>query len=362
MEQLKVDLGQRSYDILIAENLLATIGERLKALPTSSPKVAVLSNHTVFGLYGRGVMDSLKGAGFAPFEVVIPDGEEHKGLLWMEIIFGELLKNNMDRRSMIVALGGGVVGDMAGFAAASFMRGIPFVQVPTTLLSQVDSSVGGKTGVNHALGKNMIGAFWQPSLVLADLAVLRTLPERELIAGLSEVIKYGVIWDIEFFDFLIANKDNSMALDPETMAHIVKRSCEIKAEVVSKDEREGGLRAILNFGHTVGHAVETTTGYSKFLHGEALGIGMVYAARLAKKLGTMPTEDAQKVEEIVKLYGLPHRLPIEVSVEKLMEAMGRDKKSISGEVRFVLPTKIGSVEFGKPVEKSVLKEVLEGGH
>ena len=357
MESLRVELGSRGYDILIGKGLLPSLGQRLKPV-CAGARVAVLSNHTVWGLYGARVRESLTDAGLEPAEVVIPDGEEHKGLLWMEIIFGEFLKHGLDRTCTIVALGGGVVGDMAGFAAASFMRGIRFVQVPTTLLAQVDSSVGGKTGVNHPLGKNMIGAFWQPSLVLADLATLKTLPEREFLAGISEVIKYGVIWDREFFEFLIDRKDDIMALEPEALTHLVKRSCQIKAEVVSLDEREGGLRAVLNFGHTIAHALETATGYSRLLHGEAVAIGMVHAARLAARVGQMPEADSKRVEDIVKLYGLPHELPRDVEPSALMEAMARDKKSESGEVRFVLPERIGKVEFGIAVERGQLESVL----
>ncbi len=359
METLRVELGDRSYEIVIGQGILASLGERLKPVCAGS-RVAVLSNHTVWGLYGAQVRKSLTDAGFEPAEVVIPDGEEHKSLLWLEIIFGEFLKQGLDRTCTIVALGGGVVGDMAGYAAASFMRGIRYVQVPTTLLAQVDSSVGGKTGVNLPLGKNMIGAFWQPSLVLADLDTLVTLPERELLCGLSEVIKYGVIWDSEFFSYLKAHKEDIMALRPEALSHIVLRSCQIKAEVVARDEREGGMRAILNFGHTIAHAVETATGYTRFLHGEAVAIGMVHAARLAVSMGLMPEPDAAQVEEMVRLYGLPHELPKDVETSVLMDAMARDKKSVSGEMRFVLPERIGSGKFGVPVEREVLESVLQG--
>ena len=332
METLRVELGDRSYDIVIGEGILDSIGERLKPV-CAGARVALLSNHTVWGLYGAAVRKSLTD---------------------------EFLKQGLDRTCTIVALGGGVVGDMAGYAAASFMRGIRYVQVPTTLLAQVDSSVGGKTGVNHALGKNMIGAFWQPSLVLADINTLGTLPERELLAGLSEVIKYGVIWDSEFLGYLKSRKEDIMALEPEALTHIVRRSCQIKAEVVARDEREGGMRAILNFGHTIAHAVETATGYTRFLHGEAVAIGMVYAARLAARMGLMPEADAHEVEEMVRLFGLPHELPRDLEASVLMDAMARDKKSVSGEVRFVLPERIGAVKFGVPVEREVLESVLKG--
>lgn len=357
METLRVELGRRSYEILIGGGLLDGLGQRVASLGFSG-RLALLSNHTVFGLYGKGATASLKEAGFDPVEIVIPDGEEHKGLLWIEIIMGELLKHGLDRGSVIVALGGGVVGDIAGFAAATYMRGISFVQVPTTLLAQVDSSVGGKTGVNHALGKNMIGAFWQPSLVLADLDTLRTLPERELRAGLSEVIKYGVIRDREFFDLLMQSSGDVLSLDPPALTRVVRRSCEIKAEVVGADEREAGMRAILNFGHTIGHAIETATGYTGLLHGEAVAIGMVHAARLAEKTGLMPAAESERVEEAVRLYGLPSAIPAGVSADVLIDAMSRDKKSVGGRVRFVLPEGIGSVRYGVEVERPLLEEVL----
>ena len=357
MDTLRVELGDRGYDIVIGEGVLSTLGERLRPACAGS-RIALISNHTVWGLYGAMARESLTSAGFEVAEVVIPDGEEHKGLLWMEIIYGQLLKHNLDRTCTIVALGGGVVGDMAGFAAATFMRGIRFVQVPTTLLAQVDSAVGGKTGVNHALGKNMIGAFWQPSLVLADLDTLKTLPERELKAGMAEVMKYGVIRDREFLEYLRREREAVMALDPDTLSHIVRRSCEIKAQVVAEDEREAGVRAILNYGHTIGHAVETATGYSRFLHGEAVAIGMVQAARLAVQLGRMPGDDEGVIEEVVKAYGLPHQVPGDITVDALMKAMSRDKKSVAGDMRFVLPERIGSVEFGVHVEPSALEELL----
>ena len=261
MKKIRVQLGERSYDIVLGNSILDGIGEELKAFHLS-PKIAIVSNPTVFSLYGERVSDSIRNAGFDSFTVTIPDGEEHKNLATLQQIYNELLRYRLDRQSAVVALGGGVVGDIAGFAASTYMRGIPYIQVPTTLLAQVDSSVGGKTGVDHELGKNMIGAFWQPKLVWVDGDTLKTLPERQFRAGLAEVIKYGVIYDSELFAFLETNKDRIMNLDEEALIHIIKRSCEIKAGVVSQDEREAGLRAILNYGHTIGHAIETVTGYT----------------------------------------------------------------------------------------------------
>src|SRR4030043_1327894 len=273
MEKVRVELGERSYDICIGKNILRNIGDSLKPFGLS-PKIAIVTNPTVYPLYGAVVAKSLKKAGFDLLSVTIPDGEEYKDLLWVEHVFNILLKAKLDRSSALVALGGGVIGDITGFAASAYMRGISYIQVPTTLLAQVDSSVGGKTGVNHRLGKNMIGTFWQPRLVWVYTATLKTLPGREFFSGLSGGFKYGVIWDGKLFDFLEAGKKKILNLDNKSIMHIIKRSYEIKAEVVSKDERESGLRSILNFGHTIGHAIETATGYRRYLHREAVAIGM----------------------------------------------------------------------------------------
>jgi len=269
-----------------------------------------------------------------------------------------MLEHRLDRKSAVVALGGGVIGDMAGFAASVYMRGIPFVQVPTTLLAQVDSSVGGKTGVNHVLGKNMIGTFWQPSLVWIDVETLRSLPNNQLLAGMAEVIKYGVIWDAEFFDRLATDKARILALEPEALEPVIRRSCEIKAEVVSRDERESGLRAILNYGHTVGHAVETVTGYTGYLHGEAVAIGMHHEAMLAAYIGIMEAAEAGRVREMVDFYGLPTSLPEAVAARDLLAAMTLDKKAVAGQFHFILPEKIGSVRINEPVAEEDILKVL----
>jgi 3-dehydroquinate synthase len=367
MERLRVELGERAYEIQIGQGLMDGTGQAVReALPGASPRMAVISNPTVFSLYGERLRASLVAAGFEPAVILVPDGEQYKGLTWMEYIYTELLKHRLDRRSAIVALGGGVVGDMAGYAAATYMRGIPFVQVPTTLLAQVDSSVGGKTGVNHPLGKNMIGAFWQPSLVRIDMDTLATLPRRELLAGMAEVIKYGVIRDRVFFDYLGANAEAILALDRGPLGHIIKRSCEVKAEVVAEDEREGGLRAILNYGHTVGHAVETLTGYTRWLHGETVAMGMYAEARLSVALGHIPAGEAEGVRVLIERYGLQAGLPVReqgaLDPRAMLDAMALDKKTVSGTVHFILPTAIGQVLVNEPVEASRILALLEEMH
>jgi 3-dehydroquinate synthase len=357
MQEIRVELGERSYNISIGSNILDNIGDALKALDLS-PKVAVISNPTVLELYGERVSNSVKEAGFDLLTVTVPDGEEYKDLIWLQHIYDELLSHKLDRSSALIAVGGGVIGDMTGFAASTYMRGIAYIQVPTTLLAQVDSSVGGKTGVNHKLGKNMIGAFWQPRLVLVDIDTLRTLPERELLAGLAEVIKYGIIYDKELFDFLADNRDRIVGLDGEAVAHIVRRSCEIKAEVVAKDEREAGLRTILNYGHTIGHAIETVTEYRRFLHGEAVAIGMCLEARLSRMLDFIDEVQASRIEDVIDSYGLPSKKPSNISAHSIFLAMQLDKKAVAGELKFVLPERIGSVRIHKGVSEELLREVL----
>ena len=343
--EITVALGERSYPIRMGSGTLAELGAAM--LPFKFEKrIALVSNPTVHALYGKTALDSLSGAGFDVALIKIPDGEEYKNLLWTEFIYGELLKARLERGSCLVALGGGVIGDITGFCAATYMRGIRFVQVPTTLLAQVDSSVGGKTGVNHALGKNMIGAFWQPSLVWIDTATLKTLPAREFAAGMAEVIKYGVIRDRAFFEYLGKEIGPIKNLSTEHLMHMVKRSCEIKAEVVSMDEREAGLRAILNYGHTVGHAIETLTGYKKYLHGEAVAIGMCLEALIAVEKGLLEAADYEKIRKLVASYDLPSELPEGLIGKKdLMNAMLLDKKVKGASIRAVLPVGIGDVRM-----------------
>ena len=360
MHTVNVPLGDRSYDIEIGMSL-DQAGQQIKGLGLGQ-KIAVVVNPTVKELYAKRVVESLKAQGFMAMVIVIPDGEQHKDLDWANAIYTSLLTNAFDRRSLIVALGGGVIGDLAGFAAATYMRGIPFVQVPTTLLAMVDSSVGGKTGVNHPMGKNMIGAFHQPQKVLMDLEVLKTLPKEEFLSGMAEVIKYGVIWDGAFFDYLDNNRDRILGLDRDALIHVIRRSCEIKAEVVGKDEREGGLRAILNFGHTVGHAIEKAENYT-MRHGEAVAIGMVYASRLAFATGLCDASVPERVEKLIASYGLPtnlRSLSRKPTVQGLMDTMQIDKKAEGGKVKFVLPTKIGEVVITKEWEEQKLRELIAG--
>jgi 3-dehydroquinate synthase len=359
MHVVKVSLGDRSYDIEIGI-VLEHIGERFKGLGLGK-KIALVTNPTVKKLYQSRVAGSLQTAGFLVHVIEIPDGEQYKTLDSINFIFTELLKNSLDRKSALVALGGGVIGDLTGFAASAFMRGVPFIQIPTTLLAMVDSSVGGKTGVNHPLGKNMIGAFYQPKKVLVDMDVLKTLPKEEFLAGMAEVIKYGIIWDESFFEYLDKNREKNLNLDPDTLERIIRRSCEIKAEVVSRDERESDLRTILNFGHTVGHAVETAERYT-MRHGYAVAIGMVYASRLAAKMGLCDVSMPSRVKKLIKSYGLPvdfSALSRKLAAADLIDTMRIDKKVEGGKVKFVLPKKMGEVVVTKEWEEGMLREVLE---
>src|SRR5208282_853749 len=358
MEKVTVGLGERSYDIMIGSGTLSGIGERAARFGFS-PTIGIISNPTVFGLYGEEVMRSLKDAGFNCFSALVPDGEGYKDYFWSYHILTELLKNGLDRNSCVVALGGGVIGDITGFAGSLYMRGIHLIHIPTTLLAQVDSSVGGKTGVNHAAGKNMIGTFHQPRLVWTDISTLRSLPERELLCGIAEIIKYGVIWDAGLFNVMEEKREAILNLDMDVISYLIKRSCQIKAEVVSKDERESGLRAILNYGHTIGHAVETETGYSKYLHGEAVAIGMCLAARLSEALGMMESACVERIKSVVRAYGLPSALPKNMNGDKLLSLISRDKKATAGEIKFILPRDIGNVVIHKGVDLNILKRIVE---
>jgi 3-dehydroquinate synthase len=336
---LQVDLGERSYPIMIGQALL-TNPECI--LPhVAGKRAAIVTNTVVAPLYLDTLTDVLRRAGKQVTTVILPDGEEEKNWSGLMRIFDALLEQKCDRKTTLIALGGGVIGDMTGFAAASYMRGVPFVQVPTTLLAQVDSSVGGKTGINHPLGKNMIGAFYQPQAVLADISTLDTLPARELSAGLAEVIKHGAIVDASFFDWIEANIGRLLAREPDALAHAIRRSCEIKAEVVRQDEREGGLRAILNFGHTFGHAIEAGLGYGDWLHGEAVGCGMVMAADLSHRLGFIEARSRERIEALVAAAGLPTVAP-DLGTERWLELMQVDKKNEGGQIRFILLKPLGT--------------------
>jgi shikimate kinase/3-dehydroquinate synthase len=336
---LKVDLGDRSYSITIGQSLFED--KDLMSRYIEGSRVAIVTNDVVAPYYLSGVQRTLEAAGKRVISIVLPDGEEHKNIANLMKVFDVLLTEKCDRKTTLVALGGGVIGDLTGLAAATYMRGVPFVQVPTTLLSQVDSSVGGKTGINHPLGKNMIGAFYQPQAVIADTATLNTLPSRELSAGLSEVIKHGAIIDADFFDWIEANVDRLIAKEPEALAYAIQRSCEIKADVVRQDEREGGIRAILNFGHTFGHAIEAGMGYGNWLHGEAVGCGMVMAADLSHRLGYIDRTTTIRIRSLVRAAGLPIIAP-DLGIERWLELMEVDKKNDAGQIKFILLKPLGA--------------------
>lgn len=354
-EGITVELKERSYKIIIGRKLIQKLGLRLKEFRPSN--VAIVSNTTVFPLYKDDILKSIGEYDIEPRVFLIPDGEKYKDFLWAFYLYGGLLRNRFDRDSLLIAFGGGVIGDITGFAASTYMRGIKYIQVPTTLLAQVDSSVGGKTAVNHPLGKNMLGTFYQPSLVLIDIDALKTLPKREFNAGTAEIIKYGVIADRCLFDLMEKEKSDIISLG-DTLLSVIKRSCGIKADVVSKDEREAGLRAILNFGHTVGHALETVTGYTRFLHGEAIAIGMCTVAEIAVRMGIFPKEEAMRIKNLVEMYGLPNTVPKDINISELLDAMEIDKKAKAGKLRFILPESIGKVRIEENVDREVIKEAL----
>ncbi|MFK3739680.1 bifunctional shikimate kinase/3-dehydroquinate synthase AroKB [Massilia sp. TN1-12] len=337
---MNVDLGERSYPIVIGRGLLDDAGLLTRHIGAGG-KVAIVTNTTVAPLYLEKVAAPLRAAGREVVPIVLPDGEEYKNWESLNLVFDALLANKCDRKTTLVALGGGVIGDLTGFAASSYMRGVPFVQIPTTLLAQVDSSVGGKTGINHPLGKNMIGAFYQPRAVIADTATLDTLPDRELSAGLAEVIKHGAILDAGFFDWIEQNIGKLVARDHAALAYAIARSCEIKSDVVKRDEREGGLRAVLNFGHTFGHAIEAGLGYGAWLHGEAVGCGMVMAADLSHRLGLVDAASVERVRALARAAGLPVTAP-DLGTERWIELMEVDKKNEGGAIKFILLKPLGS--------------------
>jgi 3-dehydroquinate synthase len=354
MKTLNVSLGERSYPIFIGSGLISQAGLFRPFIANKS--VFVVTNTTVGPLYSKKLMQTLAVDAKSVHEIVLPDGESYKDWQTLQKIFDALLTQGADRKSVLVALGGGVIGDMVGFAAASFMRGIQFIQVPTTLLAQVDSSVGGKTGINHPLGKNMIGAFHQPVTVIADLDTLKTLPPRELSAGLAEVIKHGAIADADFFRWIEDHQNELMACEPNVMSHAVERSCEIKSAVVAADEKESGIRAILNFGHTFGHAIESGLGYGKWLHGEAVGCGMVMATDLSYRLGYLNAEDLKRIKLLVNAMGLPSSAPM-IGNPRFLELMRVDKKSEGGAIRYITLEKIGKAKI-EAVDDSVIETVL----
>jgi 3-dehydroquinate synthase len=351
---VRIALGERSYGIDIGAGLLAR-ADTYAGLPPSASAL-IVTNTTVAPLYAQALRSALAPRFGQVHVIELPDGEAHKDWATLNTIFDALLGHGCDRKTVLFALGGGVVGDMTGFAAASYMRGVPFVQVPTTLLAQVDSSVGGKTAINHPLGKNMIGAFYQPLQVVCDLDTLRTLPQREIAAGLAEVIKYGPIADMAFLDWIEAHIDDLVTREPAALAHAVRRSCEIKAAVVGQDEREAGLRAILNFGHTFGHAIESGLGYGEWLHGEAVGCGMVMAAHLSQRLGGVDEAFVRRFTALVERAGLPVRGP-QLGADRYLDLMRVDKKAEAGEIRFVVLERPGAA-VTRPAPDGLVREVL----
>jgi 3-dehydroquinate synthase len=358
MRIVQVPLGSRSYAIKVGGGLLSRLGAECAQLKLGQ-RCAVITDSNVGKKFAKAALKSLSASGFQPVLITVPAGEKSKRIAVVEKCYDQLAAHRLERKSFIVALGGGVVGDLAGFVAATYLRGIPFVQVPTTLLAQVDSSVGGKTGVNLKAGKNLVGAFYQPQLVLCDLDALKTLPKREYISGLAEVIKYGVIYDAVLFAQLERNLPKLLQRDAATLAAVIARCCEIKADVVGQDETESGLRAILNFGHTIGHAIENSSGYGKFLHGEAISIGQVAAARLSHQILGLPSGDVGRIEELFASAGLPVKIKLNpASRKKLFAAMKLDKKVSAGEIKFVLAKRIGKVVWGQQVAASLIEQAL----
>jgi 3-dehydroquinate synthase len=360
METVRVNLGPRAYDIAITTGTGADIGSFARASNPKSQLALVVSDSNTIP-HGRAVEAALRESGFRSGLATVPAGEESKSQTELSRLYDALYELAADRNTLVVAVGGGVVGDLAGFAAATYNRGLPLLMVPTSLLAMVDSSVGGKTGVNHPRGKNLIGAFHQPSGVWIDTSYLDTLPDREFRSGLAEVVKYGVILDAAFFDYLELHYPGIEVRAPEQLLHIVSRSCRLKADVVEKDERETtGLRAVLNYGHTFAHAFETVGGYGAWLHGEAVAAGMMYAARLAEKLGMIGADLTRGQAALLARFGLPVSSRPEWAIDALIAVMRRDKKAVGGAMRFILPTRIGEVKLVEDVPESLVREVLEG--
>lgn len=359
MRKVSVPLGSRSYDILVERDLLGSIGRRCRSLGFTG-RCAVVTDAHVAPLFGERVLTSLGQAGFETVQIVVPPGEKSKSLRVVSQCYDQLAEHRLERKSFLVALGGGVTGDLAGFVAATYLRGLAFVQIPTTLLAQVDSSVGGKVGVNLPAGKNLVGAFHQPRLVLCDLGTLASLPDREYRAGLAEVIKYGIIYDEALFRRLERDLDKLLERDPAILGPVIARCCEIKAEVVGQDETESGLRAILNFGHTLGHAMEAITAYGRYLHGEAISVGQVAAALLSAKLSGLPGADVDRIRNLFVRAGLPVTIRLDAARrQRLFEAMRLDKKVSGGEIKFVLANRIGAVAWGQRVPDVEVHRVLD---
>jgi 3-dehydroquinate synthase len=354
METLHVELGDRSYPIYIGSGLLQQ--PELLTRHIGGQSAALVSNVTVGPLYADTVAQALNA--LKTTQILLPDGEQYKTLTVLQDIFTGLLESRMDRTTTLIALGGGVVGDMTGFAAACYQRGVDFIQIPTTLLAMVDSSVGGKTGVNHPLGKNMIGAFYQPQCVIIDTNTLDTLDDKQLSAGIAEIIKYGIILDADFFAWLEDNMANLLARDKAALAYAIKRSCEIKANIVAADEKEKGQRALLNLGHTFGHAIETATGYGNWLHGEAVAAGMVLAARMAARLDWMSPDEVERIQTLISHARLPIAPPESMTTDQFLDLMAVDKKVIDGQIRLVLPQKIGAAVVTADFPREALIDTL----
>lgn len=355
MQTLKVELANRSYPIHIGRGLVSNADLILPHLKRKH--VAIVTNTTVAPLYLEQLSASLQAAGVSVISIILPDGEAYKNSETLNLIYDALLQNRCERSTTLIALGGGVIGDLTGYAAATYLRGVPFIQIPTTLLSQVDSSVGGKTGINHPLGKNMIGAFYQPQLVLADIDTLQTLPSREFSAGMAEVIKYGLIRDPDFFDWLEMHIDQLMALDESSITEAIYRSCQNKADVVARDEHETGERALLNLGHTFGHAIENAMGYGVWLHGEAVAAGTMMAADLSARMGWLKPEDVKRIYALLTAANLPLEAP-KLGVEKYLDLMQLDKKVADGKIRLVLQQGIGKSVITSDYDEKKLKETL----
>ncbi|MGY3568528.1 3-dehydroquinate synthase [Vibrio paucivorans] len=362
MERITVSLGERSYPISIGAGLFndsAHLSFLENSKSSVKKKVVVISNVTVAPLYADKILSQLEQLNCDASLLELPDGEQYKSLETFNTIMTYLLEGNYSRDVVVVALGGGVIGDLVGFAASCYQRGVDFVQIPTTLLSQVDSSVGGKTAVNHPLGKNMIGAFYQPKAVVIDTECLSSLPEREFAAGIAEVIKYGIIYDEDFFVWLEQNLEKLYALDQQALTYAIARCCQIKAEVVALDEKESGIRALLNLGHTFGHAIEAELGYGNWLHGEAVSSGTVMAAKAAQLQGLISEQQVERILSILKKAKLPVHTPESMSFADFMKHMMRDKKVLAGELRLILPTSIGTAEVVKGVPESVLEQAID---
>ena len=355
MKKINIQFDERSYPIYIGEGLISNY--ELISQHILGKKVAIITNETVADIYLKTLMDTVSSHKELK-AIILPDGESYKSKDSLDSIYAQLLENKADREITLIALGGGVIGDITGFAAATYMRGVNFIQIPTTLLSQVDSSVGGKTGINHPLGKNMIGAFYQPKCVISDMNVLKTLPSRELSAGLAEVIKYGLIRDNKFFEWLESHIQYLMEMNPKYLIEAVQRSCENKAAVVEADEFESGIRAILNLGHTFGHAIEVAQGYGNWLHGEAVGAGMVMAAKLSQSMGWLADKDVGRIVALIKKAGLPTEPP-KISVKKYMELMMLDKKTKDGQINLVLQKSIGDAVLTNQYDPKKLHQILE---